>query len=355
MNVADFDFDLPAHFIAQTPIERRDASRLMRLDRATGAVTHHIFSDIVDMLAANDVLVLNNTRVIPARLQAHKAETGGRAEILLLKQLDDLRWNVLVGGRNIRAGARLDLTGSDIACKVVQELDQAQRVIKFSRPVGELLVDLGEMPLPPYINVKLDDGERYQTVYSEIDGSVAAPTAGLHFTPELLVRLKYKGVKLATCTLHIGLDSFQPLRVDRVEDHKIHSEFAVLDQANAKIINDGKLAGGRIIAVGTTSARTLETAALIVVKDKREENAPEFEKRTSRPVSAIKGDTNLFIYPGYKWRAVDAMITNFHLPKSTLLMMLSAFAGRESLLSAYEIAKQMRYRFYSFGDAMFVF
>ena len=304
------------------------------------------------MLAADDVLVLNNTRVIPARLQAHKAETGGRAEILLLKQLDDLRWNVLVGGRNIRAGARLDLSGSDIACKVVQELDQAQRVIEFSRPVGELLVDMGEMPLPPYINVKLDDGERYQTVYSEIDGSAAAPTAGLHFTPELLVRLKDKGVKLATCTLHIGLDTFQPLRVDRVEDHKIHSEFAVLDQANAKIINDGKLAGGRIIAVGTTSARTLETAALIRVRD---ENAREFEKSTSRRVSTFEGETNLFIYPGFKWRAVDAMITNFHLPKSTLLMMLSAFAGRESLLSAYEIAKQMQYRFFSFGDAMFVF
>ncbi len=354
MNVADFDFDLPARFIAQTPSKKRDASRLMRLDRVTGAVTHHIFSDIVDILVPNDVLVLNNTRVIPARLHARKAGTGGRAEILLLRQLDDLRWNALIGGRNIRVGTILEFARSDVVCHVIRELERAQRVIEFSRPASELLSEFGEMPLPSYINVRLEDGERYQTVYSKIEGSAAAPTAGLHFTPELLFRLRDKGVKLATCTLHIGLDTFQPVSVDCVEDHKIHSEFAVLDQANAKIINYSKLAGGRIIAVGTTSARTLETAASVSAGDVMDENARECENSTPGPLSAFEGDTNLFIYPGYKWRAVDAMITNFHLPKSTLLMMLSAFAGRQSLLSAYETAKQMQYRFYSFGDAMFV-
>ena len=344
MKLADFDYDLPPQFIAQTPVERRDSSRLMRLDRTTGAMSHHVFSDIVDMLRANDVLVLNNTRVIPARLQARKAETGGRVEILLLKKRDERRWQALIGGKNIRAGMRLDFSGSDLTCSVVRVLEKSQRVIEFSRPVDGLLPDMGEMPLPPYINLILDDAERYQTVYSENEGSAAAPTAGLHFTPELLDIIKRMGVGLAYCTLHIGLDTFQPVTAERLEDHKIHSEYALLDAKNAAVINEGIRAGGRIIAVGTTSARTLETAA--------ERGAGEDDKH--RAVAPFADQTDLFITPGYRWRAVDAMITNFHLPKSTLLMMLSAFAGREVLLQAYETAKQLNYRFYSFGDAMFV-
>ncbi len=344
MKLADFDYDLPPQFIAQTPVERRDSSRLMRLDRTTGAMSHHVFSDIVDMLRANDVLVLNNTRVIPARLQARKAETGGIVEILLLKKLDERRWQALIGGRNIRAGMQLDFSGSDLTCSVLRVLEKSQRIIAFSRPVDGLLPDMGEMPLPPYINRALDDAERYQTVYSEIEGSAAAPTAGLHFTPELLDMIRRRGVRLASCTLHIGLDTFQPVTAERVEDHKIHSEYALLDAKNAVVINEGIRAGGRIIAVGTTSARTLETAATRAA-DRNE---------VRRAVAPFADHTNLFITPGYRWRAVDAMITNFHLPKSTLLMMLSAFAGREAMLQAYETAKQMNYRFYSFGDAMFV-
>ena len=343
MKLADFDYDLPPQFVAQTPVERRDSSRLMRLDRTTGAVSHHVFSDIVDMLRANDVLVLNNTRVIPARLQARKAETGGIVEILLLKKLDERRWQALIGGRNIRAGMQLDFSGSDLTCSVLRILEKAQRVIAFSRPVDGLLPDMGEMPLPPYINRALDDAERYQTVYSEIEGSAAAPTAGLHFTPELLDMIRRRGVRLANCTLHIGLDTFQPVTAERVEDHKIHSEYALLDAKNAAVINEGIRAGGRIIAVGTTSARTLETAATRAAEDDKH-----------RAVAPFADQTDLFITPGYRWRAVDAMISNFHLPKSTLLMMLSAFAGREAMLRAYETAKQMHYRFYSFGDAMFV-
>jgi len=344
MKLADFDYDLPPQFVAQTPIERRDSSRLMRLDRTTGAVSHHVFTDIVDMLRPNDVLVLNNTRVIPARLQARKAETGGIVEILLLKKLDERRWQALIGGRNIRAGMQLDFSGSDLTCSVVRVLEKSQRIIAFSRPVDGLLPDMGEMPLPPYINRALDDAERYQTVYSEIEGSAAAPTAGLHFTPELLDMIRRRGVRLANCTLHIGLDTFQPVTAKRVEDHKIHSEYALLDAKNAAVINEGIRAGGRIIAVGTTSARTLETAATRAA-DRNE---------VRRAVAPFADHTNLFITPGYRWRVVDAMITNFHLPKSTLLMMLSAFAGREVMLQAYETAKQMNYRFYSFGDAMFV-
>jgi len=344
MKLADFDYDLPPQYIAGTPVERRDSSRLMRLDRATGAVSHHVFSDLVYMLRAGDVLVLNNTRVIPARLQARKAETGGRVEILLLKKLDERRWEALIGGRNIREGMQLDFSGSDLSCSVLQALEKAQRIIAFSRPVDGLLPDLGEMPLPPYISQTLDDAERYQTVYSEIEGSAAAPTAGLHFTHELLDEIQRRGVTLANCTLHIGLDTFQPVTAERVEDHKIHSEYARLDAKNAAVINEGIRAGGRIIAVGTTSARTLETAA--------ERGAGEDDKQ--RSVAPFADQTDLFIRPGYRWRAVDAMITNFHLPRSTLLMMLSAFAGREAMLQAYETAKQMNYRFYSFGDAMFV-
>ena len=340
MRVADFDYHLPAGSIAQQPADPRDSSRLMRLDRRGGEVSHHIFSDIVDMAQAGDVWVMNNTRVIPARLTAHKADTGGKVEILLLRQIDGRRWRALVGGKNVVQGRRLRFGRSDLAGRVVEVLEKAERILEFNQPLKPFLAKLGEVPLPPYIRADLDDDERYQTVYGEVEGSAAAPTAGLHFTPKLLSSLERKGVKLAYCTLHIGLDTFRPVTARRVAEHRIHREFASLDRRGADIINAAKGAGGRIIAVGTTSARTLETAASL--------------GQSSQTVAAFEGDTSLFIYPGYQWRAVDAMLTNFHLPKSTLLMMLSAFVGRERLLAAYEIAKRENYRFYSFGDAMFI-
>lgn len=354
MNVADFNYDLPARYIAQSPAQPRDSAKLLRLDRGTSGITHHVFADIVDLLAADDVLVLNKTRVIPARLRALKAETGGNVEILLLKQLTERRWEALIGGRNVRAGMRLTVPDSEIECEVVEQMELSQRVVEFSRPAREILSQHGEMPLPPYIHTATADRERYQTVYSEIEGSAAAPTAGLHFTPELLTKLERKGVRLAACVLHIGLDTFQPVSVERVRDHKIHSEYALLDQRNARIINSAKRVGGRIVAVGTTSARTLETAAIL--RSGADHSPPEARDETDagQTVAAFEAATSLFIYPGYKWRAVDAMITNFHLPRSTLLMMLSSFVGRERLLDAYETAKRTNYRFYSFGDAMFI-
>ncbi len=354
MKLADFDFELPARYIAQTPATPRDSAKLLRLDRASGALSHHRFHDIGDMLAPNDVLVLNNTRVIPARLRARKAETGGAVEILLLKRLNDLTWEALVGGRNVRAGMRLTIENSEISCRVVETLESSRRIVVFDRPIDGLLPDIGEMPLPPYIRERPVNDERYQTVYSAVDGSAAAPTAGLHFTPELLDRLTRKEVKLATCTLHIGLDTFQPVRALRVQDHRMHSEYARLDANNAEIINTAARAGGRIIAVGTTSARTLESAAVGTSSPDSAPPAQENGACQRRHVAEFSAQTRLFIYPGYRWRAVDAMITNFHLPRSTLLLMISAFAGRESILKTYETAKALDYRFYSFGDAMFI-
>ena len=349
MHVSDFDYDLPEHFIAQEPAEPRDSSRLMMLDRTSDDITHHHFSDIAEMLNAGDVLVLNNTRVIPARLHAHKQDTGGKVEVLLLRQLNDSDWRVLVGGKSMVAGKVVTFDKTEVTATVIEELEGAQRIIRFSEPVNAHLEQMGDMPLPPYITAYTGDSERYQTIYSRKEGAAAAPTAGLHFTSDLLIQLRDKGVKLAYCTLHIGLDTFQPVRVENVADHKIHSEYATLDATNAKIINDAKLAGGRIIAVGTTSARTLETAAILSA-DGDPANPSESENSCPwRPVIAFERDTELFIYPGYHWRVVDALITNFHLPKSTLLMMISALAGRETVLHAYEIAKQEGYRFYSFG------
>ncbi|MCY4147465.1 MAG: tRNA preQ1(34) S-adenosylmethionine ribosyltransferase-isomerase QueA [Chloroflexi bacterium] len=339
MNIADFDYDLPARFIAQTPADPRDAARLMRMGRSSGAITHHCFADVADMLFPGDALVLNDTRVIPARLYATKAESGGKVEILLLRRRGERRWLALVGGRNVQAGMRL-LLADGAGCTVAACLDKGQRILEFDQAIDARLTELGEMPLPPYIHAKLNDSERYQTVYSRSEGSAAAPTAGLHFTPALLERIAAKGVRIARCTLHIGLDTFQPITAERVTEHKIHSEFARLDADNAQAINNAKAAGGRVIAVGTTSARTLETAA-----------ACADDQACVRPFAA---ETSLFIYPGYRWRAVDAMITNFHLPRSSLLLMLSAFIGRGRLLAAYEAAKRMGYRFYSFGDAMFI-
>ena len=354
MNVADFDYDLPEHFIAQTPAIPRDSSKLMRLNRQNGEISHHIFSEIFDMLHPNDVLVMNNTRVIPARLHAYKAETGGKVEILLLKQLDETHWQSLIGGRNVNKGMQLEFEDTEITCEVTDFLDGSERIVQFSQNVNDLLTEIGEMPLPPYINTRLQDGERYQTIYSKIEGSSAAPTAGLHFTPDLLIALSRKGIKIAYCTLHIGLDTFQPVKVEKVVDHRIHSEFALLDSHNAKVINESKLSGGRIIAVGTTSARTLETAGILSAGGDPSNPTENEDVCAWRPVIAFEQETQLFIYPGYRWRVVDAMITNFHLPKSTLLMMLSAFAGRDTMLNAYEIAKQENYRFFSFGDAMLI-
>ena len=354
MKVEDFDYELPPRYIAQTPAEPRDSAKLLHLDRETGEISHYVFSDIVDLLLPKDVLVLNNTRVIPARLYARKAKTGGKVEILLLKRLNDVRWQALVSGRNVNVGTQLSIADSDVLCEVVERQLMAQRIVEFNQPITELLGSIGEMPLPPYITSTLEDDERYQTVYSETDGSAAAPTAGLHFTTELLGKLRKIGVWSATCTLHVGLDTFQPVTAENVRDHRIHSEYAELDSRNAAIINEGKLAGGRTIAVGTTSARTLETAAIHSAGDDPAASSEESAADKRQPVTPIQMNTSLFIYPGYQWRAVDAMITNFHLPRSTLLMMLSAFAGRETILNSYETAKRMNYRFYSFGDAIFV-
>ena len=354
MNVVDFDYDLPQSFIAQTPAEPRDSSRLMVLDRKTGEIAHRTFRDIIELVNPGDVLVLNTTRVIPARLRAVKTDTGGAAEILLLRQLDNRRWRVLVGGKSIAEGKHLSFPGSNVAATVVEQLQEAERIIEFSHPVNDLLVELGETPLPPYIHTQLEDTERYQTVYSRELGSAAAPTAGLHFTGDLLIALKETGVQVAYCTLHVGLDTFQPVRVDQVERHHIHSERAMLTSENANMINKAKLAGGRVIAVGTTTARTLETAAILSAGGDPAMPLEEPDFCPWRPVIAFERDTELFIYPGYVWRVVDAMITNFHLPKSTLLMMISAFAGRDQVLNAYEVAKQAHYRFFSFGDAMFI-
>jgi S-adenosylmethionine:tRNA ribosyltransferase-isomerase len=354
MRVSDFDYDLPESFIAQTPVEPRDSSRLMVIDRESGALEHRIFRDIVDLLNPGDVLVLNNTRVIPARLRAKKADTGGAVEILLLRKLDAQRWRALVGGRRPKIGTKIAFEDVPFTAEITEELDDSERIITFSGPVEEYLERLGEMPLPPYIHARASDPERYQTVYSRDAGSAAAPTAGLHFTPELLLALRDKGVQFAYCTLHIGLDTFQPVRVEEVEKHHIHSERASLNADNARIINDAKLAGGRIIAVGTTAARTLETAGILSAGGDPADPAALGDFCPWKPVIAFDTDTNLFIYPGYRWRVMDGIITNFHLPRSTLLMMISAFVGRDRLMSAYETAKEEGYRFFSFGDAMFI-
>ncbi len=354
MKLSEFDYDLPESFIAQTPAEPRDSSRLMLLDRQTGAIEHRVFRDILDYLHPGDVLVLNVTRVIPARLHATKADTGGAVEVLLLRQLDETRWQALVGGRRVLTGTQLIFGDTGISAEVVEELHESERIVQFNQPINDRLTQLGEMPLPPYIHERLADPERYQTVYNQAEGSAAAPTAGLHFTPELLHALRAKGVQFAQVTLDIGLGTFQPVKAENIRDHHIHSERARLTATDAKIINQAKLAGGLIIAVGTTVVRTLETAGILSEGgDPAHPDAP-LEACPWRPVIAFERDTDLFIYPGYRWRVVDAMITNFHLPKSTLLMMISAFAGREHVLNAYETAKREGYRFFSFGDAMFI-
>ena len=339
MKTDDFNYELPPEQIAQTPANPRDASGLLVLDRQTGETRHAIFRQLPDFLRPGDMLVLNETRVIPARIFARKLPTGGRVEILLLHQEDELTWECLVGGKGLIAGRRLQLEAGP-AAQVLQVLEGPRRLLKFEQALEPYLAESGHMPLPPYIHTPLTDPERYQTVYARRPGSAAAPTAGLHFTPGLLDRIRESGVVLTTVTLHVGLDTFAPVAEDLPEEHKIHTEWCQLSPQTAEIINQAHRQGGRIIAVGTTSVRTLETAARL---------APPGEL-----VAAFSGPTDLFILPGYTFRVVDAMITNFHLPRSTLIMLVSAFAGREKIMDTYKLAIQSGYRFYSFGDAMLI-
>ena len=339
MKTSDFDYSLPPETIAQTPIEPRDASRLLVLNRSTGAIQHRHFSDIGEYLLPGDVLVLNQTRVIAARLAIHKIPSGGKGELLLLNRRDAHTWEALVSGKGLAAGRQIQVEKGPQAL-ISANLDGSRRLVTFSRTIDDLLPVIGQMPLPPYIHAPLQDPERYQTVYSNELGSAAAPTAGLHFTTELIDKISAKGIQFARVTLHVGLDTFAPVTEDHPEEHVIHTEWCQLDQAAADMINRARRAGRRVIAVGTTSVRTLESAAR---KIEPAEDIPEFH-----------GPTDLFILPGFKFRAVEAMITNFHLPRSTLIMLVSAFAGRELILNAYQTAIQEGYRFYSFGDAMLI-
>lgn len=341
MNTADFDFDLPEELIAQTPLEKRDASRLLVVDKETGAFSDQHFDQIIDQLQPGDALVMNNTRVLPARLYGSKPETGGHVELLLLKNIQGDDWEVLAKpAKRLRVGAQISFGDGRLTATVVEELDHGGRIVRFGYEgiFLEVLESLGEMPLPPYIHEKLADRERYQTVYAKENGSAAAPTAGLHFTEELLEQIAAKGVKLVYLTLHVGLGTFRPVSVNSLDDHEMHSEFYSLSEEAAQTLRQVKANGGRVIAVGTTSIRTLETIG----------------SKFQGQIQADSGWTNIFIKPGYNWKIVDAFSTNFHLPKSTLVMLVSAFAGRSLTLEAYEHAIAERYRFFSFGDAMFI-
>jgi len=365
VKTAVFDYDLPSERIAQTPLEPRDASRLMVVERVGGTLQHRRFRDLPGYLPPRDVLVVNDSRVIPARILAHKP-SGGRVEILLLRRLEGERWEALVGGKRVRRGSTLLVEEGDarVSARVIADLGDSRRVVEFDPPIGQLLERVGHTPLPPYIHAVLADGERYQTVYARVDGSAAAPTAGLHFTPNMLLALRGRGVTLATVTLHIGLDTFKPVTVEDVADHVIHSEWASLSPEAARAINQGRRGGGRVVAVGTTAVRTLETAALRcagVVGSLRRASQHEgvwahgpAVTQGSQAVGPFEGATDLFIHPGFRFRAVDALVTNFHLPRSSLLMLVSAFAGRELIRHAYEVAIAEGYRFYSFGDAMLI-
>ena len=339
MKTLDFDYDLPEEYIAQVPVEPRDASRLLVFDRQSEGIRHDHFYNLADYIRPGDLLVLNETRVIPAHLFAHKLPTGGRVEILLLKRKTDDTWEALVGGKGMRPGVQFEVESGPNG-RVVLQLSGARRLVEFTDPVEDYLPAAGHVPLPPYIHTSLQDPERYQTVYARHSGSAAAPTAGLHFTPRLIESLKSLGIRFAAVTLHVGLDTFAPVTEDLPQDHKIHTEWCQLSPATAEAVNRTRQHGGRVIAVGTTSVRTLETAAR--------------KAKSGDLVAAIEGATELFILPGYEFRAVDAMITNFHLPKSTLIMLVSAFASRKVILNAYQTAIQHRYRFYSFGDAMLI-
>lgn len=340
MRVDEFDFALPEELIAQHPAARRDESRLLVLHKKDGSMEHRIFREVIDYLNPGDCLVLNDTRVIPARLIGEKKGTGGKMEFVLLKRLSDTRWETLVKpGKRAKTGSEFIFGGGVLSAKVLADTAAGGRVVEFSFDgvFEEILDRLGQMPLPPYISARLEDPERYQTVYARERGSAAAPTAGLHFTPELLSTLEGKGVRLAFLTLHVGLGTFRPVKAEQVEEHQMHAEFYSVPAKTAEIINQAKATGGRIITVGTTSTRTLETVA-----------------GADGTVCPGKGWTDIFIYPGYRFKVVDGLITNFHLPKSTLIMLVSALAGRENVLNAYAEAVRQRYRFYSFGDAMLI-
>lgn len=340
MEVSTFDYELPEELIAQDPLEKRDASRLMILDRESGEVRHAVFSDIENELMPGDCLVINNTRVLPARLYGVKKDTGAHVELLLLKRTGENTWETLVRpGKKLRTGAVVEFGEGLLTGTIKETLPDGNRIVSFAYEgiFEELLDRLGTMPLPPYITHELKDKNRYQTVYAKYDGSAAAPTAGLHFTKELLARLKEKGVRIAEITLHVGLGTFRPVKTKTVEAHEMHSEYYEISEEAAEIVNSTRASGGRIIAVGTTSVRTLESAAA--------------EDGT---LSACSGWTEIFIYPGYRFKVIDGLITNFHLPKSTLIMLVSAFAGTEHVLAAYREAVKERYRFFSFGDAMFI-
>jgi S-adenosylmethionine:tRNA ribosyltransferase-isomerase len=340
MKTSDFYYDLPEELIAQTPLEQRDTSRLMTLERNTGKIEHHHFYDLLDYLKEGDCLILNNSRVLPARLLGQRLPGGGACEVLLLIDRGDKTWECLVRpGRKMRTGAKLSFGNGALTAEIVGELEDGNRLVRFDYEgiFLEVLEQLGKMPLPPYIKAELQDRERYQTVYSKVVGSAAAPTAGLHFTPELLDKIAEKGVGIGYVTLHVGLGTFRPVKEDEITDHEMHSEYCVIPQETADLINRTKANGGRVICVGTTSCRTLESWA-------NEDGTME----------AKAGWTKIYIYPGYKFKVMDGLVTNFHLPESTLIMLVSAFAGRENVLEAYREAVKEQYRFFSFGDAMFL-
>lgn len=340
MELKDFDFDLPQELIAQDPLEDRSSSRLMLLNKKTGEVEHHIFKEITDYLAPGDCLVINDTKVIPARLIGVKEGTEAKIELLLLKRKEKDIWETLVKpGKKARSGARISFGNGLLTGEIIEVLEEGNRLVQFQYNgiFEEILDQLGQMPLPPYITHQLKDKNRYQTVYAKHEGSAAAPTAGLHFTPGLLEKIKQKGVEIASVTLHVGLGTFRPVKVHNILEHHMHSEYYCIEEQEAEKINRAKKSGHRVIAVGTTSCRTLESAV--------DEHGC---------LEAKSGDTDIFIYPGYEFKMIDALITNFHLPQSTLLMLVSALAGKDAVLNAYQTAVNEKYRFFSFGDAMFI-
>ena len=340
MKTSDFNYELPKELIAQTPLEKRDTSRLMTLDRKTGAWEHHHFYELPDFLYPGDCLILNDSRVLPARLLGQRLPGGGACEVLLLIDRGEKTWECLVRpGRHMRQGSKLSFGNGELTAEVTEVLPDGNRLVRFDYDgiFLEVLERLGKMPLPPYIKEELQDRERYQTVYSKVPGSAAAPTAGLHFTPELLERIQEKGIGIGYVTLHVGLGTFRPVKEEEIAEHEMHSEFCILPPETARLINETKARGGRCICVGTTSCRTLESWAA--------------EDGHMEPKA---GWTNIYIYPGYRFKVMDGLVTNFHLPESTLIMLVSAFAGREHVLAAYEEAVREKYRFFSFGDAMFL-
>ena len=362
MDVKDFYYDLPEELIAQDPLEKRDDSRFMVIHRDTGEIEHKYFHDVIEYLNPGDCLVINDTKVIPARLLGVKEETGAAVEVLLLKNKGDNTWECLVKpSKKMKPGARVlfgtkdgsaDAADSILRAEVIDTVEEGNRLIRFEYDGiwEEVLDKLGEMPLPPYITHKLQDKNRYQTVYAKHEGSAAAPTAGLHFTEELLKKIEDKGVKIARLTLHVGLGTFRPVKVDKIEDHHMHSEYYELSQEAADIINETRRNGGKVISVGTTSTRTLETVG--TAQGLHKVDAPNVSAEDIKVLEPASGWTNIFIYPGYEFKIVDSLITNFHLPESTLIMLVSAFYNREAVMDAYKTAVDERYRFFSFGDSM---